>query len=164
MPSTGPGRDVVYSFTAPSAGKYSVRWVSDALIPALRSQDATLYAASNCPTSGTVSCLAGANRMSPASGQNKSEELYCMSLAADQTIYVYFDLHTAVDGGGVFDIEVTRCDQEVEDQRDARQGNDPRHLRRRRHVQRAGRRRLHQPGHAPGRVARLRRHGQRALQ
>jgi uncharacterized repeat protein (TIGR01451 family) len=114
VPSTGPGRDVVYSFTAPSAGKYSVRWVSDEFVPPLRSQDATLYAASNCPSSGTVSCLAGANRMAPASGQNKSEELYCMSLAESQTIYVYFDHHTTGDNGGVFDIEVTRCEQEAE--------------------------------------------------
>ena len=52
--------------------------------------------------------------MSPASGQNKSEELYCMSLAESQTIYVYFDHHTTFDGGGVFDIEVTACDPEVE--------------------------------------------------
>ncbi len=113
--SNAPGRDAVFSFTAPADGKYSIRYVQDDSAAALRSQNPVLYASSTCPAPGSnVNCLLGANRMLPTTGQNRSEEIYCLPMTASQTVYVFFDDATAGNDGGPLQIEVHKCNPEVE--------------------------------------------------
>src|SRR5262249_12873123 len=84
--STAGGRDVVYSFTAPSSGRYSFR------ITKSTGGDPVLYTASSCPAStfptsvvvGT--CLSAANRRT-----SNAEEVACQSLTAGQTVYAFVD-------------------------------------------------------------------------
>src|SRR6185436_19336035 len=93
-PSVATGRDVVYSFTAPSAGSYSFR------AGRYGTGNVVLYLASNCP-SGTKpitvgTCLAAANRSA-----GPSEEVMCQSLASGATVYAYVD-EPAVSAGNPF--------------------------------------------------------------
>ncbi|HEX4823054.1 MAG TPA: hypothetical protein VFV19_01955 [Candidatus Polarisedimenticolaceae bacterium] len=121
-PTTAPGRDVVYTFTAPADGKYSIRWVTMSPTNDLAGQDPVIYASNSCPGGGgTVSCLAGANRItanglttSTGLANNRGEELHCLSLTANQQIYVFFDDGASGNGGGTFGIEATPCYDEVE--------------------------------------------------
>ena len=117
-PSTSGGRDVVYSFTAPSAGSYSFRIYGQAYPTDIdTTQNLDIYVATNCPASGTVSCIGGGNRMVSAVStaiQNRGEEAYCVPLAASQTVYAYVDHATAANPGSPFRIDVFPCTQEVE--------------------------------------------------
>ncbi|MGH9869109.1 MAG: hypothetical protein ACREAA_13205, partial [Candidatus Polarisedimenticolia bacterium] len=104
--STAPGKDVLYSFTAPAAGKYSLR------VTGYAGGDALLYTASTCPASTfptpvvVSSCISAADRtVVPA------EEVMCQSMTAGQTIYAVVDEFVA--GGSSFTIEATSCDQEA---------------------------------------------------
>ncbi|HKP11299.1 MAG TPA: hypothetical protein VJZ91_04285, partial [Blastocatellia bacterium] len=107
-PSTATGRDVVYSFTAATAGDYSFKvtnYFSDNLV---------LYAASTCPAAtGTpvtvATCIAAANRHSA----NSSEEIPCLTLSAGQQIFLFVDENSFLDGSS-FTIEATRCAKETE--------------------------------------------------
>jgi uncharacterized repeat protein (TIGR01451 family) len=124
-PTTSPGRDVVYSFTAPADGSYSVRQVTSDPLAALRSQNPVLYAADNCPSGGgeVSGCIAAANRQrdfanfnTTGFNNNQAEELACLPMTSGQTIYVFFDdagTGTA-NGGGPLGVEVTPCFKEVE--------------------------------------------------
>jgi hypothetical protein len=106
--STAIGRDVVFSFIAPSAANYSFRVTGYDV-----NKNLVLYVASTCPagippvTVGT--CLAAANR-DPSS---TSEEIQCLSLSSSQQVFVFVD-ENALTAGSAFTIEVTRCDQESE--------------------------------------------------
>src|SRR5207344_2231856 len=51
-PSDSLGRDVVFSFTAPAAGSYSIRQVPVEVNTATTGQNFTLYASSSCPAAG----------------------------------------------------------------------------------------------------------------
>lgn len=106
-PSTAGGNDVVYSFTAPSAGTYSFR------VTNYNGGDVVLYTASTCPAGGppviVPSCLAAANRQAGTT----AEEVPCQSLVASQTVFVFVD-ENAVTAGGTFTIEATRCVPETE--------------------------------------------------
>jgi len=108
--STAQGRDVVYSFTAPSAGNYSFR-VTDYD----SSDNLVLYVASTCPaaTPGTPvtvgTCLAASNRQA-ISG---AEEVSCMALTASQQVFIFVD-DAFPTAGSAFTIEATRCDSETE--------------------------------------------------
>jgi hypothetical protein len=97
--STAPGRDVVYRFTAPAAGSYSVR-VNFANVA-----DYVLYAASAL-TPGTVTSttLQASNRNATAA--NAAEELFNLTLAAGQQVFLVVDANSAADAGGTFRIEV----------------------------------------------------------
>ena len=110
--SSAPGRDVVYSFTAPSTSKYSFR-VSNYNA----SLDPTIYIASTCPaaTPGTpvvvASCVGAANRTVP---DGTTEEIACVNLSSGQQVFLFVDenfLNTNT--GSTFIIEVQRCTQEV---------------------------------------------------
>jgi hypothetical protein len=108
--STATGRDVVYSFTAPSADNYSFR------ANFFTGQDAVLYVASNCPT-GTPplipTCLGASNRTSGT--LNAAEEVLCLPLAANQTVFVFVDeANLDTTEGSIFRIEVTKCSGETE--------------------------------------------------
>ncbi len=107
-PTSGAGRDVVYSFSAPAAGEYSFRaWQYQAT--SAGASNAVVYLADTCPAAGagtpvTVSCLAAANFQSSTGG----EELNCVSLTAEQQVYFYIDEAT-FGGGGTFYALVEQC-------------------------------------------------------
>ncbi len=106
-PSTAAGNELVYSFTAPSAGNYSFR------VTHYGGGDLVLYTASSCPAGAPPvnvgTCLGAANRLSVST----AEEVPCISLAASQNIFVFVDENAAT-GGGSFTLEATRCAQETE--------------------------------------------------
>jgi len=134
--TTAPGRDVVYTFTAPSADNYSVRYLVTNTDITLPSQNPVLYTSTSCPGGGgVVSCLKGTNRQTvrglvfagelpnpvhvanpTATGwnQNRGEEVDCIPLSSGEQIYIFFDDGGAGNGGGPFSIEVTKCVKEVE--------------------------------------------------
>ena len=96
-PTTAPGRDVVYSFTAPAAGKYTIEIIQQAPGDAIRTQNEVLYQ-TDCANSGTVNCIKGINRpqsaafsTSTGSSNNQSEALDCIPMTSGQTVYVVFD-------------------------------------------------------------------------
>jgi uncharacterized repeat protein (TIGR01451 family) len=105
--STAAGKDVVYSFTAPAAGKYSIR------ITNYTGGNGVLYTSSSCPSSTfptpvTVStCISAANRTS-----TPAEEVMCQSMSSGQTVYAVVD--ETAPAGGTFTVEVTSCSQESE--------------------------------------------------
>ena len=110
--STAPGRDVVYSFTAPSTDSYSFR-VSNYS----GGGNPVLYVASDCPTAtGTpvtvTTCLGAANRSS-ASGAFTSEEVQCLALTAGQQVFIFVDEATLA-AGSTFVLEVNKCPPETE--------------------------------------------------
>ena len=106
--SSATGRDVVYSFTATTAGTYSFKVTNYNTINNL-----VLYVASSCPagvppvTVGT--CLKAANR----SGATSAEEVNCLSLAAAQQVFIFVD-ENIVTSGSTFTIEANRCFLESE--------------------------------------------------
>lgn len=110
-PSTATGRDVVYTFIAPSAGTYSFRVTNFTV-----ESNLVLYAASSCPpaTPGTpvvvTSCIAASNRTIAS----PSEELTCVALTAGQHVSIFVD--EAVPNGAqpTFTIEATACVGESE--------------------------------------------------
>jgi hypothetical protein len=106
--STAAGHDVVYSFTAPSAAKYSFRVTG--YDP---NSNLVLYVASSCPGGlppvTVATCLAAANR-DPSS---TAEEVYCLPLSAGQQVFVFVD-ENALTEGSAFMIEVNLCSGDVE--------------------------------------------------
>lgn len=103
-PLPGAGLDVVYRFTAPEAGAYSIRVTGTG-----SGSDVLLYVAPTCPTTGTpplpvTSCLAAANR----TGAGGAEETPCVSLGAGQSVYAYVDEGSST-AGTPFTVEVDRC-------------------------------------------------------
>lgn len=106
--STAPGRDVVYSFTAPESTNYSFKVTSYDV-----NQNLVLHVAPNCP-SGTppisiANSLGAANR----SGVNSAEEIVGLSLTAGQEVFVIVDDNNA-NAGSSFILEVTRTIRERE--------------------------------------------------
>src|ERR1043166_5966383 len=108
--SIAEGRDVVYSFTAPAAGNYSIKVDRYNNISA----DLVLYAASSLPggpaPATVTNCLYAANR-NPGSS---AEEILCLPMAASQKIYIFVDEDTLSPGGSSFVLEVTPCTRETE--------------------------------------------------
>ena len=96
-PTTAPGRDVVFSFTAPTDGRYSFRIIQQSPLDVIRAQNEVLYL-TDCAHAGTVNCLAGANRpqssafpSSTGASNNQSEEVSCYTMTSGQTVFVVFD-------------------------------------------------------------------------
>ncbi|HEX5735307.1 MAG TPA: C25 family cysteine peptidase [Blastocatellia bacterium] len=108
--SNAPSIDVVYSFTAPVAGNYSFT-VSNYNTES----NLVIFAATTCPaaTPGTPvivgTCAAGANRHTTGS----AEEIRCLALTANQTIFVFVD-ENVLSLGSAFTIEANLCVQESE--------------------------------------------------
>lgn len=106
--SLAPGRDVVYSFTAPADGDYSFRTFNYA-----PGQNLVLYAAA-CTGSGNPvilnNCLAAANRNSAGT----AEEILCLPLVESQQIHLFVDDATANNPGSQFSIEAVACIREQE--------------------------------------------------
>lgn len=112
--STAPGRDVVYSFTAPSAGSYSFKAQNTA-----DGGDLVVDVASNCPTGAapntlSTTCLGASNRVTSTLGGVSAEEVTCLPLTSGQTVYVYVDEVSAAAVGGSFAIEASPCVRETE--------------------------------------------------
>jgi hypothetical protein len=107
--TTAPGRDVAYSFTAPTAGLYSFKVYnySTALNP-------VLYIASSCPggpaPQTVTTCLVAANRNT----SNGSEEVVCANLTMGQMVFAIVDELGAATAGSQFTIEVNACTLETE--------------------------------------------------
>jgi hypothetical protein len=107
VPSAAPGRDVVYSFTAPDAGEYSFKVTDyDA------AQNLVLYVAASCPAGspGLVNPVGAANR----STFNSAEQVLCLPLAAGQQVFAFVDDDQTNNPGSSFIFEVTRCLREHE--------------------------------------------------
>ena len=107
--STAPDRDVVYKFTAPSAGTYSFRVTGGTTL------NPVLYVATSCPVGAppqtVTTCIAAANRNSSTS--SAAEETACVSLTSGQMVFVFVDGNTA-GAGGPFTIEANACTYETE--------------------------------------------------
>ncbi len=108
--STASSVDVVYRFTAPVAGNYSFtvsNYNTDSNL--------VIFAATTCPTAtpGTPvvvgTCSAAANRHTTGS----AEEIKCMALTANQTIFVFVN-ENVLSPGSTFIIEANLCVQESE--------------------------------------------------
>jgi hypothetical protein len=116
--SNAVGRDVVYSFTATTAGTYSFKVTNyfNPFTPGSVSSNLVLYVASTCQaaTPGTPvtvgTCLGAANR----SATSTSEEVMCVSLAGSQQVFVFVDESAFTTDGSTFTLEVTRCVRETE--------------------------------------------------
>jgi hypothetical protein len=116
--SDAAGRDVVYSFTAPTAGTYSFKVTNyfNAVTPPSITSNLVLYVASACPaaTPGVPvvvsSCLGAANRQSVSS----SEEVMCLTLSAAQQVFVFVDEALFTADGSTFTLEASRCVRETE--------------------------------------------------
>ncbi|HEV8112841.1 MAG TPA: GEVED domain-containing protein [Planctomycetota bacterium] len=106
--STAPGRDVVYTFTAPSAGTYSFR-----LTGYNTAQNAVLYTASSCPGGAPPIIVATAINAANRNSTNGAEEVMCQTMASGETVYVYVDDNLA-NAGSAFSLEVTACTRETE--------------------------------------------------
>lgn len=108
--STADGIDVVYSFTAPTAGTYSFR----AFDYNTSFSNLVLYVASSCPAATgspvTVGTCLGASNRSP---DGEAEEVMCLSMAMGQQVFIYVD-EAAATLGSTFKIEATRCTRETE--------------------------------------------------
>jgi uncharacterized repeat protein (TIGR01451 family) len=112
--SSAPGRDTVYSFTAPAAGSYSFRAQT---FDAGNGGNLVLYTAPTCPGPGVISCAApvrAANRNTATANLAAAEEILCQPMAAGEQTFVFVDEGTLVGVGGSYLIEATRCGQEVE--------------------------------------------------
>jgi hypothetical protein len=107
-PTTAPGRDVTWVFTAPVYSRYSFR-----LSGFETAKNAVLYVASDCPggpgPAVVASCLGAANR----NAGFPAEEVACLPMDAGQTVYVYADEATLTMGSALR-LEVSRCVQETE--------------------------------------------------
>lgn len=109
VPSTAPGRDVVYSFTAPAAGDYTFRLTGYAT-----SQNPVLHVASDCPAGPPPSVIAGCLVAANRNVANGAEEAGCVALGAGQVAWVFVDDHGAAATGSPFDLVVERCARESE--------------------------------------------------
>lgn len=103
------GRDVTYSFTPPSTGKYSWR------VRGAGTEDLVLHVADSCPAGASPqtvnTCLGVANRNSTAA--TAAEELTCLQLTGGQPYFGFVDGNTLVTGS-TLELEVNACTQETE--------------------------------------------------
>lgn len=109
--STAEGRDVVYSFTASTAGSYSFRVTNYNTLDNL-----VLYVATTCPSGPppvtVTTCLSAANRVAVGADAN-AEEVNCVALTAGQQVFIFVDENSPT-AGSSFTIEANRCDRETE--------------------------------------------------
>ena len=114
-PAATPGRDVVYSFTAPASDSYNIRVRNYNYSPvgSPPGYDLVIYTATECEPDESIvvsNCLAAANRNT----SGLSEEINCLPLSVSQTIYIFVDDRYATNRGTAFQLEVTRCSSERE--------------------------------------------------
>ena len=105
--STAPGRDVIYQFTAPSAGDYSFSITNGQVLGSGLNLVTYLVNGPTCPTPGLVTILAGANRTTA------HEQIACVPLTSGQTVFLIVDDNTGANEDGFF-VQVTQCSKEPE--------------------------------------------------
>jgi len=107
IPSSAPGRDVVYSFTASRAAEYSFKVTGYET-----SQDPVLYVGLSCPagSSNEIAAVSAANRALVST----AEEVMCVPMTAGQKVFVFVDDTQAGNPGSGFVIEATECKRERE--------------------------------------------------
>ncbi|MBK6424952.1 MAG: HYR domain-containing protein [Blastocatellia bacterium] len=108
VPTTGPGSDVVYSFTAPAAGNYAFRLNNRASVFV----DYVIYLSSTCPSPSkegpvVVDCFAASRTGSFSGG-----EISCVTLAAGQQVFLFVDspTTTGIFRSGNFSVVVELCE------------------------------------------------------
>lgn len=123
VPTTGPGSDVVYSFTAHMAGDYAFRLNNRASVFV----DFVLYLSSDCPPPSQngpvlVDCFAASR-----TGQFAGGEISCVSLAAGQQVFFFVDspTTTGIFRSGNFSVVVERCDAVESEANDTPATADP---------------------------------------
>jgi hypothetical protein len=107
IPSSAPGRDVVYRFTAPETANYSFKVTGYDLL-----QDVVLAIAASCPAGNASlqNVLGAANRSQVSS----AEEVLCLGLTAGQQVFVLVDDTANGNAGSRFVLTVTHCERERE--------------------------------------------------
>ncbi|HNG95914.1 MAG TPA: hypothetical protein PLB32_24140, partial [Acidobacteriota bacterium] len=105
--SSAPGRDVIYQFTAPSAGDYSFSVTNGQVLSTGLNLVTYLVNGPTCPTAGLVTILAGANRTTA------HEQIACVPLTSGQTVFLIVDDNTGANEDGFF-VQVTQCSKEPE--------------------------------------------------
>ena len=106
--STAAGRDVVYRFTAPSAGDYAFR-----LTGLIGGANPVAYVSGSLPGPGPpqdVTCIAASNR----SVATRIEEVSPLTLTAGQVVFMVVDQNIGAPKGGTFDVLVERSVSEGE--------------------------------------------------
>jgi hypothetical protein len=111
--ATASGRDVVYSFTAPTTATYSFRltgYVPIATAGGL--SNPVIYVSATCPaaTPGmpvVVNCAAAANISTSSSG-TLAEEITCLALTSGQQVFVFVDEATP-GSGATFSLLAEMC-------------------------------------------------------
>ena len=106
--STALGRDVAYVFTAPTTDTYSIRVTGHTAVDNL-----VLYASSSCPSGPYPVLIQDVIGAANRSISSSAEEIFCLPLLGEQTIYIYVDSHRFGEGSD-FVIEVNRCERESE--------------------------------------------------
>ncbi|HKQ38367.1 MAG TPA: hypothetical protein VJ063_09840 [Verrucomicrobiae bacterium] len=111
-PVDTPGRDVVFTFTAPATDNYSFK-VKNYNMALESDYDLVLYVSPVCPEADPGAsmndCLAAANRNTYG-----AEEVLCLPLTNSQRVYVFVDDRSSVNRGSSFTLEVVRCIAETE--------------------------------------------------
>jgi len=99
LPNSAPGRDIVYSFTAPADGKYTFESIMFHPQDPIAAQNTVLYL-TDCANSGLVNCIRGVNHTtrnpflngsSNGFSNNHSEVIDCHPMTAGQTVFIVFD-------------------------------------------------------------------------
>lgn len=110
--SNAPGRDVAYQFRATSAGRYSFR-----LGTPTNAVDGLMYLSDSCvPVTGANQSFYGPPQCIAASNRTTSteEQVSCVPLAANQTVFVWVDESTLSTAGSTVSLDVSPCNLEVE--------------------------------------------------
>ena len=111
-PVDTPGRDVVFTFTAPATGNYSFK-VKNYNLLAEADYDLVVYVSPVCPASdpgGSMNdCLGAANR-----NLGIAEEVLCVPLTNLQEVFVFADDRSSANRGSSFTLEVVKCVPETE--------------------------------------------------
>jgi hypothetical protein len=107
IPSSAPGLDVVYSFTAGHAAEYSFK-----VSGYETSQDPVLYVGLACPagSSNEIAAVRAANRAIVSS----AEEVMCLPMTAGQKVFLFVDDTQTNNAGSGFTLEVNECRRERE--------------------------------------------------
>lgn len=118
-----PGRDVVFSFTPPATGSYSVR-----LSAPSTSVNSIVSVTDSCVSPMTPpqiyappQCIAAANRA--GSSSTAAEEVVCVPMTQGVPVYVWADEGASSTSGANYEVEVSACTRETEDNGTPAQAN-----------------------------------------
>jgi hypothetical protein len=97
-PTDATGRDVVFSFTAPAAGKYSFKGYQLDPTQSTTLQSPASYL-TDCANAGTVNCIQGAHQIltnsafvdSKGQNNNRGAQVTCHPMLAGETVFFIYD-------------------------------------------------------------------------